>query len=150
MAEYRAKRSAKLELLKEELKKGFIEEEFEVGGHKWRLRTLTEDDECWADTYLRTMSTAAILSSRKAPRLAVSIVSLDGELTKDMFGIPDDMPAEAKKDLQDNPVRFKYWLYDQMLYFLLEEGNRSFVNGLWEKYEALTTKREESAPAVPN
>jgi hypothetical protein len=148
--DYRAKRSNVLNAIKQEISKGFIERDYEVNGHKYKLRTLNEDDEVWADSYMRITTPAAILSSRKAPRLAVAIVSIDGESKEQLFALPDDMPKEDRDALKDNQVQYKYWLNGQMLYFLSEEGNRPYINDLWDKYNELEKEREEAIKKLPN
>lgn len=150
MADFRAKRGKILETLKAELKRGFIEKEVTVSGHKFKLKTLSEDDEVWADSFMRTLSTASILSSRKAPRLAASIQSIDDTAAAALFEYPDDMSADSKKGMEDNPIQKRYWTYTQMLYFLSEESNRLFINELWAAYEALETEQLEATKQIPN
>jgi hypothetical protein len=149
MADLKAKRSSKLQLLKQELSRGFIEKDFEIAGHTFKLSTLSEDDETWADTYLRISTPAAMISSRKAPRLASAIRAIDGEPREVLFQFPDDMSPEMKKALSENAVQLRYWYNDQMLYFLLEDSNRPFINLLWEKYESLEKDREEAFKELP-
>lgn len=149
MPDLRAKKSTKLQLLKQELSRGFIEKEFEINGHKFVLSTLNEDDENWADTYTRISTPAAILSSRKAPRIAAALKTMDGETKAELFQFPDDMSETTKKAMLDNPIQLRYWLNDQALYFLMEDGTRPFINQLWEKYEELEKQREEAFEDLP-
>lgn len=150
MADLRAKRSKALDLLKQDLTKGFIESEVSVFGHKFVLRTLTEDDEVWADSYVRISSPVAILSSQKAPQLAAAIKSMDGIPTESLFEYPDDMEKARKEELDSNPVLKRYWIYTQMLYFLSEDGNRPFISKLHAEYDKLTSQRNEALNKIPN
>lgn len=144
----KAKRSAVLQALKQDLSKGFIEEEVEIDGHKFVLRTLSEDSEVWSDSFIRVSSSISILSSRKAPRLAAAIKSIDGVSAEHLFEYPDDMDGDQKKSLNDNPIQKKYWIYTQMLYFLSDETSRPFINKLWEAFDKLEDKREEGIKEI--
>lgn len=149
MSDYRAKRSSVLDNLKKDIFKGYIDKIVEINGHKFKLHTLNEDDEVWADAYVRTSTALSMVTSRKAPRLAASIMEIDGVSANNLFEYPDDMPIEAKKSLDENPIQKRYWIYDQMLYFLLEESNRPFINELWSKFEELEKAREEALKELP-
>lgn len=149
MAEMRAKRSSVLENLKKDISKGFIDLTAMVNGHKFKLRTLNEDDEVWADSFARTSTAVSMITSRRAPRLAASIMSIDDVVASDLFLYPEGMSKEEKKAMDDNPITKKYWIYDQMLYFLLEESNRPFINDLWSKFEELEKSRDEALKELP-
>ncbi len=149
MADYKAKRNPVLENLRKDLAKGHLEETVEVGGHKYRLATLTEDEENWADTYTRTNSAASMFSSRRAPRLAGSIKEIDGLLTSDLFLYPDDMPEVLKKRLEENPIEKRYWVRGQLLMFLLEDGNRNYITKLYETLTKLDEARDEAVKEIP-
>lgn len=147
--DYKAKRNSVLENLRKDLAKGHLEEVVDLGGHKYKLTTLTEDEETWADTYMRTNSAASMFSSRRAPRLAAAIKELDGTVIGDLFTFPDDMPEPVKKRLVDNPIEKRYWIREQMLMFLLEDGNRTFVTGLYESLTKLDERRDEAIKEIP-
>lgn len=150
MSDIKAKKNKLLETLKSELSRGFIETEVKVLGHNFKLRTLNEDDEVWADSFLRTNSAAAMLSSRKAPRLAAAIASIDNVDANGLFEYPDTMSADDKKVLDENPVQKKYWLHAQMLMFLSEDANRDFINVLWDSYSKMEEQRAEAIKQIPN
>jgi hypothetical protein len=150
MSDFKAKRSKILDDLKQELSKGFIQKEFTIGTHKFLMRTLTEDDEVWADSFVRTTSSVSIISSRRSPRLAASIKAIDGVSVNELFLYPDDMPAETRKNLDDNPVQKRYWLYSQVLYFLSDDTNRDFINSLWTSFESLDEDRVKASKELPN
>jgi hypothetical protein len=150
MSDFKAKRHSVLEVLRQELSLGFLERTFELKGHKFVLRSPTEDDEVWADAFVRSNTPMAMLTSRKAPRLATSIKSIDGVGTVDLFPLPDDMQKEVKAELQKSPVQYRYWLYDQMLMFLSEESSRPFINDLFDAYEKMENDRNEALKKLPN
>jgi hypothetical protein len=148
--DYVAKRNPVLETLKKDLDKGYLEDVVTVHGHKFKISTLTEDEETWADMHLRANSAAAMYSSRRAPRLAAAIKELDGVLAQDLFSFSDDMPKVVKDRLAENPIEKRYWIRDQMLMFLLEDSNRPFITDLYEVLTKLDDKRDEAIKAIPN
>lgn len=147
--EYKAKRSLVLENLKKELSRGFLEREVEVRGHKWVLHTLNEEDETWADSFVMTTSPSALIASRKAPRLAVAIKSVDNVSTASLFEYPDDMPKELKDELNKDPVRKRFWVRDQMLAFLNEDMHRPFIDDLHVKLMELEKERNDAITEIP-
>lgn len=145
----KAKKHPVLQALKQELAKGFIEDEFTISNHKFKLHTLNEDEETWSDSFVRPVSLTAAISSRKAPRLACSISALDGVPVDQLFQYPDDMKEDERKAMDENAVAKRYWVRDQMLYFLAEESFRPFINELAEKFNELEKRREEALKAIP-
>jgi hypothetical protein len=150
MSEYKAKLHAKLETLRVELAKGFLEKTVTIRGHKFVLHTLNEDEETWADTFIRMATPAALISSRKAPRLAASIKSFDDIPVESLFEFPESMPVETKKSLNDNEISKKFWYRDQMLYFLSEDANRPFIEELYSELSKLEKERDDALKALPN
>jgi hypothetical protein len=150
MADYKANYHAVLETLKKDLAKGFLEDEVTVRGFKFKLHTLNEDEETWADSYIRSTTPVALLNSRKAPRLAASISAINGVPVTELFTYPDDMPKEVRQGLDDNPIQRRFWIREQMLYFLAEDAMRPFINELYEHLSKLEAKRDEAIKEVPN
>ena len=148
--DYRAKRHTALESLRKDLAKGMLEDTVVVNGHKFKLATLNEDEETWADTFMRTNTTASIMSSKKAPKLAAAIRALDDVPVSELFNYPDDMPKDMKDNIDANPVIKREWIRDQMLMFLAEDGIRPFINDLYEAFQTLNDKRMEAIKEVPN
>lgn len=149
MADYRAKRHSVLDTLKKDLGRGFLDKEVTIRGTKFKLHTLNEDEETWADSYTRSSSPIAMLNSRKAPRLAASIRALNDVPIGELFSYPDDMPQEAKKGLEENPVQKKFWIREQMLYFLAEDAGRPFIIELYEALSQLEEERNEALKEIP-
>ncbi len=149
MDNVRAKRHSVLETLRKDLAKGFISKEVLLGDYTFVLHTLNEDDEIYCDQYVRTISPLSLATSRKTPRLAASIRSINNIATGDLFGYPDDMPLEVRNEIDKDPIRKKYWTYDQMQVFLAEDCVRPFINRLYEEYEELEKKRDEAIGELP-
>lgn len=150
MGEYKAKMHSVLETLKRDLSKGYLEKEITVRGCKFKLHTLNEDEETWADGYTRTSTALAMITSSKAPKLAASIAAVNDVPVAELFSYPDDMPKEVKRGFDDNPIQKKYWVREQMLYFLCEDANRLFINELYKAMSELEEEREKAAEQVPN
>jgi len=145
-----AKRHAILKTLSTDLAKGFIEDTVKVGGHTFKIATLNEDEESWSDTFIRTSSPASIYSSRKAPRLAAAIKSIDEIPVAELFTYPEDMKPDVRERLNENPIQKQFWLRNEMLLFLCEEGNRTWINELYETLSKLDDKRDEATKQIKN
>jgi DNA topoisomerase IB len=145
-----AKRHAILKTLSAELSKGFIEDMVKVGNHTYKIATLNEDEESWADSFIRTSSPASIYSSRKAPRLAAAIKAIDDVPIAELFMYPDDMKEDVRAQLNENPVQKQFWLRNEMLLYLSDEGNRPWINELYTALSKLDDKRDEATKQVKN
>jgi hypothetical protein len=143
------KRHSVLQDLFTDLSKGNITDTFEVFGRKFTMHTLNEDEETWADTFIRTNTTAALISSRRAPRLAASISAIDNIPVSELFQYPDDMPMDLRKEIESNPIQKAFWIREQLLKYLNEVGNRSFIIDLYSKYEELIDRREAGLKEIP-
>lgn len=139
----RAKPSKVLKDFFAEVKVGFLEETFELRGHKWTMRTPTPDEEAWADRFVQTDSTMSFMSTQRITRLAVVIKAIDGTLLDALFDYPDDMTAADKKVLEE-PDRKRYWLYAQLMASLSTDIPPQVLRELWEKYETLTKRQDEA------
>lgn len=150
MPDYKARRHSVLESLKKDLAKGCLEKEVTVRGYKFKIHTLNEDEETWADGYTRTSTALAMVNSSKAPKLAAAISFVNDVPTSELFTFPEDMPDEVKRGLNDNPIQRKYWLREQMLYFLAEDGIRPFINQLYSTLFELEQERDKAIEEIPN
>lgn len=150
MADYKAKRHSVLENLKKDLEKGYLEKDVTVQGYKFKLHTLNEDEEIWADGYTRTNTPLSMITSSKAPRIAAATAAINDVPTGELFTYPDDMPENTKKALAENAIQKRYWLREQMLYFLAEDGIRPFINELYQALSALEDERSRAFEQIPN
>lgn len=148
--EYKAKRHSVLESLRKDLALGALTTELTIKGYKFKLTTLNEDEETWADTFMRTSSPAAMYTSRRAPRLAASVKTINDMPVDELFTFPDDMPKQVKDRLLENGIEKRFWVRDQVLMFLLEESNRGFITELYEALSKLDDQREQGAKELPN
>jgi len=150
MVDFKAKKHSVLETLKKELSRGFLEREYTVSGHKFKLHTLNEEEESWADGFTRSTTVMASITSRKAPRLAVAISAIDDIPVDKLFDYPDDMPKEVQVELNTNNIARKYWIRDQVLYFFAEDSNRAFIVDLFDKLAELEKERDEALKVLPS
>lgn len=144
-----AKRHSVLDNLKKDLSVGRLEVEVTVSAHKFKIGTINEDLESWADRYISAVNMAAMLTSRRAPRVAAAIISIDDVPVSQLFQFQDDMPKEERKRLEDNPHLLEYWRRDQLMLFLAQEGNRQFIVELYEALIKLEDQRDEARKAIP-
>lgn len=145
----KAKRHSFLDTLKKDLARGMIEKEATVGGHKYRMHTLNEEEETWVDAHVSADTTLAFVSGRMAPRVAAAVTHIDGMAVGEMFSYPDDMPEDARKSLDNNPLDKKLWVRAQLLLFFAEESNRDFIRQLNDAYlEMQKAIREEVKDTV--
>lgn len=148
--DYKAKRHSVLENLRKDLARGSLSSEVTIKGFKFKVATLNEDEETWADSYMRTNSPASMYTSRRAPRLAAAIRALNDVPVDELFTFPDDMPKGTKDRLLENPIDKRFWIRDQVLMFLLEEGNRGFITELYAELSKLDEQRDEAVKEIPN
>lgn len=147
--DYRAKKHAVLEGLKKDLSKGFIEEEVEIRGHKFKMHTLNEEEEGWCDAFVNMSTPSSMISSRRGPRVATSITAVDGVSLSELFSYSDDMTEEQKKNLDKDPVQKNYWYRSQMLYYLMEAAHRPFISDLAEALSKMESRVTEVVKELP-
>jgi len=159
------KRTATLSLLDDlakELDEGFIEDVFEIRGILWHMRLLQDHERNWANGYVRTTSVNAMITSVRAPTLAVGIRAI-GKLTtdgkKDLMGIKDFFLQQWLKEkgeldpvaqrILDNANQYvqQYW-FAERLFEWLSKRPPDFVNELWEKWSGLEKRREDAEKAM--
>jgi hypothetical protein len=149
----KAKRHKLLLDLTSEIKKGFIEDVVEVYGRKFKLATLTEEEENWADNYVISSTAAGLLSSMRVPRLACAIKEIDGIPVEDLFEFPEPQDEAQEKEfeaIKSSEVKMKYWIRGQMMLWLAEDTNRPFILKLWDGFMKLDKRREEVVSSIPN
>lgn len=147
MADVRARLHPKLLQFVSEVKRGFLEKTYTVQGMAFTLRTPNDDAESWADGYVKQTNVFSFVSSRRAPRLACAIVSMDGVPTSDLFQKPDDMGADDWKQLNASPDK-KYWIWSQLLLVLISDIPSPVLVELDKKYEELIKERDEAINKV--
>lgn len=149
MALENSKRHKILNDLKQEISRGFITEEVTVLGRVFKLKTLNEEEEAWSDQFLQPATAYSILASARVPKLALSIVSIDGLAPDQLFEYPDNWSFEEKEGHEKNAVRKLYWLRTEMMKFLADL-DRSTILELWSAYSKLDQRRAEVIKQSPN
>lgn len=138
----RAKRHKVLDDFFAEVKKGSLSVVVEVQGAKFKLETPTEDDEVWADSFIRPSTTLSFFSSRRAPRLACAIREVNGVALSDLFTYPADMDKDTVARFDKDAVAKKYWLYSQLMWFLADSVPPPVIAELYGKYDELLKRRD--------
>lgn len=136
-----------------QVRNGFIEETVKVQGFEFVLATPTEDAETWADNFIKPNTPVAFLSSRRVPRLAVAIRSINGQLVDTMFEYPPSVNKQERERLDSNPEIKRYWVYSQLMN-QLSQLPPPVVAELYKHYADLLERRDkmlnEVASADPN
>jgi len=152
----KAKKASALSVLDDlaaELDSGFLEETFLVRGVNWTMRLLCDHERTWAAGYIRNQNVSSIVSSMKAPTLAIGIRSINGLTVEDFFKAKW---SEANKDLSEaekamiaatNPYVRQYWFAEQ-LYVWLAARPTAFVSELFDKWNTLEKRREAAEEAM--
>lgn len=147
-----AKRAAALTILDDlatELDKGFLEDTFDVSGHKWTMRLLQDHERNWANGFIRNTSLNAMLTSVRAPVLAIGIRAIDGIpipvfFQKQWEEESGELESLAKQMLENsNPYIKQYWFAERLFQWLSLRPPK-FVEGLWEKWTALEGRRDKA------
>lgn len=137
--------------LASEVDQGFIEDTYEVGGHQYTMRLLSDGENNWKNRYIDIItSSGALLSQQKAPTLAVAIRAIDGKSVDEIFPDPAAPAADATQEDKDYHERWKGLSSEarqferaKMLLNYLSKRPDDFISMLWEKYQELKGRREE-------
>jgi hypothetical protein len=150
------KRAAALSILDDlatELDKGFLEANFDIAGHQWTMRLLQDHERNWANGFVRNTSLNAMLTSVRAPVLAIGIRAIDGVPIPTFFqkqweAESAEMETLAKQMLDAaNPYVKQYW-FAERLFVWLSQRPPNFVEQLWSKWTELESRREKAEDAM--
>lgn len=144
----RARLHPKLQKFLSDVKRGFLEKTYEVGGLSFKLRTPNDDAETWADTFIKQSTVLSYVSSRRSPRLACAIVEIDGTPVDKMFEKPEGMKDDDWDRLNSQPEQKRYWLWGQMLVLLSSDIPPPVVTKLYTSYEDLIQERDNALKDV--
>lgn len=145
--------------LESEVDRGFIEETVEHSGHKYTLRTLNDGESNWKNQFVDIMGSAAnMLSSQKAPTLAISVRAVDGVSVTDMFR-PDKPEGEENKEDREwreylswetmRPFERQIFCAKKLLEWFYLRPNE-YTSGLFEHYQKLEERRREVITNIKN
>lgn len=146
------KRSAALSILDDlasELDKGFLEESFDIAGHKWTMRLLQDHERNWANGFVRNTSLNAMLTSVRAPVLAIGIRSIDGVPIPQFFqqqweSEAAELETVAQQMLESANQYVKQYWFAERLFKWLSMRPPSFVEQLWAKWTDLESRRDKA------
>lgn len=147
-----AKRAAALSILDDlatELDKGFLEETFTVSGHQWKMRLLQDHERNWANGFIRNTSLNAMLTSVRAPVLAIGIREIDGMPIPTFFQAQweaesAELETLARQMLEtSNPYVKQYWFAERLFQWLSLRPPK-FVEELWAKWTELEARRDKA------
>jgi hypothetical protein len=146
--------SGVLKDLESVLQKSYVEEIVEVGGFKFTLRTLTEDEEIWSDSHMKmdTKNPMLISTSKRDARLAAAIKAVNGVPVESMFKFKENADKDYntfKNETLADPIRHRNWVMAQMLWFLAANGFRNFIAELGDHYYRLAERQDEVLKKSP-
>lgn len=148
------KRAAALSILDDlasELDKGYLEETFTVAGHTWTMRLLQDHERNWSNGFIRNNSLHAMLTSVRAPVLAIGIRKIDSIPIPEFFQQQwkdDELSVVAKQMMENsNPFIQQYW-FAERLFAWLSQRPPHFVEQLWVEWTKLEGRREKAEDAM--
>lgn len=139
--ENRKDRHKVLQDLSTELNEGFLEETYEVAGRQWTMRTLNDAAEVWSDKFIASGSLIATVSSRRAIKLAASIMAINDVPIEQLFFFAETEAGRAEKEfVLANSIRERFWYAEKMFEYLSEQPSQ-FIAELYMKYIELTNRQ---------
>ena len=136
-----------LQDLKSDLMRGFIEETFEFANKRFRMHTMSDGEVSWRDKYVSMASNMALISSLKAPTLAVVISHINDQPIETLFPLPTDEKLLAF--MQNNPEDRRDY-FREKLYHYLEEFPDIVVSELYRFYVSLDERRAQVIEQLKN
>ena len=133
-----------------EVDQGFLEDTFDILGHKYTMRLLSDGETNWKNRYIDGLSSAlSIISQRRAATLAIAIRIIDGHNVESLYA-----PAAPTSDATDiEKAEYERWTkmgrlerqFDasRKLYDYLSLRPDTFTVALFEKFQELESSREE-------
>lgn len=108
------------------IERGTMEKEVKVAGKLFRLRSLFDEDYTWRDRFISMGSPASMLTSSRAPTLAIATVSIDGVPVEELEGIDKGTGEDAKftraYSLYTNLyTKLPRFVIEQLMQFWVEE-----------------------------
>jgi len=144
-----AKRHALLQDIQKQLNGHELDATVEVAGFKFYMTTIDSDEEMWADGLMQTDSTPQAISSYRKGRVAAAVKSINEVPVEEMFGFPDDMDEDVRKQFEISRYGRRTWQMNQ-LYVWLGELPMAVVDALAVEYQNISRQRKESLDKIKN
>lgn len=133
-----------------EIDKGFLEETYEVQGHKYRMRLLSDGENNWKARWMDAFGSAlSILAQRKSATLAVSLKSIDEQDVLVLFA-PKAPPTDAAESVLADYEKWskgdaldRQFIVAKKIYNFLSQRPETFVTALYAEYEKLEKRRDK-------
>ena len=97
-----------LRAIKEEVWGGAAYKDVTVGTRVYRLKTINDGEAVWRDKFVVTTASFSFLTSKKAPTIAVSLVSIDGVPVRELFLSKEELKKGDSSQQDEDTV--KVWL----------------------------------------
>jgi hypothetical protein len=147
-----------------EVDDGFLEKTVVVRKISWTLKLLCDHERNWSNGYVRSTSALALLSSMKAPILAIGIRAIgkaDAAGSYHMKTVENYFVEEWTKEkgaldetaqrmlANQNQLIKQYW-FAEKLFEWLSYRDPEFINELWTQWEALEKEQADKKSAKNN
>lgn len=139
----KASRDKRVEDIKHSLRGFHITEDFDIGGAKWRLRTMTPAEIAESDAWVNDSTSMQAGRSLARAQVACALTHINGVPIEELFTVPKEGDPEELKRLED-PETLRLWRKQQVWDFLMHETQDEVLILLWESYVALL-KRKRAA-----
>ena len=136
--------------LEQELKGLLLEDTFEVLGHKYTLRLLTEEETIWTYGYLNPKSTVSIAVAARLASLSVGLRAVDGYPVSEVFAGEYEALSPAEKDNLHAEHRDPQLVYAALVMGWLKRQPDVFLNELHDAWQTLETRRLEAQGEAKN
>ena len=136
--------------LTKELQGLLIEDTFEVLGHKYTMRLLTEEETIWTYSFLNPKSTVSIAVASRLASLSIGLRAIDGIPIEECFtpiweALSDPEQGEMLKEYKSSQM-----VYAKLVMDWLGEQANEFMNKMHSSWQSLEKRREDSQDQVKN
>jgi hypothetical protein len=109
--------------LYELIEKGNITKEITYRQKKYTFRSLNDEDYNWRDQFVNTTNYMSMMTSQRAPTLAIATIAIDG------------VPVEQMDLTEDNPLADATYMIPHNLYKnVYSKLSRGYLVGLYNLY----------------
>jgi hypothetical protein len=127
-----------------ELRGTHLSDEVTIFKHRYGLRTLSPEDESWADQFTGGSSEYQVGRSLRAPRVAASLVSIDGKRVEEIFK-PKAISDDLRLLFEQVPQTVELWRRERIMQWLVNSAKSlELVRRLYAALTDLERRREEA------
>ena len=150
----KAKRSTAAQDLSKLLRGMHLTRDFELAGHKWRIRTLEPAETIEADGLVSDISSMQAGRSYARATLAYAITHIDEEPIEKHFAWPD-RPATAGDEqaewdaISSNPDALRKWYRLQVYDYIVHDMQDEVISEMFAQYAKLANDKRSAVESLP-